>query len=170
MAAVGEEVELAVAVDVRLEHAVNADDFVLGNARLPRGGGLIFIRLLEPHDEAGLIARANEIHVSIAIDVESFAVDEGVILVIADDDFLPVGRDEQPRLAASIADDVDLAIAGEVGGYGDVVVQAFPHDVAFPVAFHRGGSRGEEEGLNEQDFQDVHDFIWCDFEFCRKGF
>ena len=144
LGAVGEEIELAVSVHVRLEHAVDANDFVLGDACLPRAGSRVFVRLLKPNDEAGLIAGTDEIRIAIAVHVEGFAVNEVVILVIADDDLLPVRRDEQPRFVAGVADDIHLAVAGEIGSHRHVVVQPLPDDVTFPVALHLGLNAGQK--------------------------
>ena len=139
LAAVGEQIEFAVSVDIRLEHAVDADDFVLGNARLPGAAGGVFIRLLKPHNEARLVPGADEIRISIPVHIHSFAMDKGVVLVVSDDDLFPIWRYEQSRFATSVADDIDFAVSCEIGGYGDIVTETFPNDVAFPVTLYFSG-------------------------------
>ena len=128
---------------------MDADDFVLGDARLPRAGGRVFVWLLKPDDETGLIAGTDEIRIAIAIHVECFAVNEVIILVVSNDDLLPVRCNKKPRFVAGVADDIHLAVAGEVGGHSHIVVQAFPDNVTFPVALHIGLSGGQNEGLSE---------------------
>ena len=169
LGAVGKEIEFAVSVHVRLEHTVDADDFVLGNASLPRTVRCVLVRLLEPHDESGLIARADEVRIAIAVHVERFAVDEGVILVVADNDLLPARCDKQPSFATGIADDIHLAITGEVGRHRNVVMQSLPDDVAFPIALRRSFNAGQDERLNEQNPQNAHDVIDCLRGFGRIG-
>ena len=53
-------------------------------------------------------------------------------LAFVEDHLPPIGRDEQPRLAAAIADDVGLAVAGKIARDGRVGVQALVDDVLFP--------------------------------------
>ena len=60
----------------------------------------------------------------------------------------PVRRDEQARDTAAIGNDIQFAIAGEISGDGNIVMLAFPNDMAFPVSFYLSG--GERRGKNDQ--------------------
>ena len=120
-------------------------NFVLCNSCLPRTADGIFIRLLKPHNESRLVPGADEIRISIPVHIHSFAVDKGMVLVVPDDDLFPIWRYEQPRFATSVADDVNFSVSCEIGGYGDIVTETFPNDMAFPVAFDFRAHRGREQ-------------------------
>ena len=118
---------------------MDADYFVLGNARLPWPVGGVFIRLLKPHNEARLVPGTDEIRISITVHIHSFAMDKGVVLVVPNDDLFPIWRYEQSRFATSVADDIDFAVSCEISGYGNIVTQTFPYDMTFPVTLYFSG-------------------------------
>ena len=93
LATIGDEVDLAVAVDVGLQHAVDADQFVVRHSHFP----FVLQRVcgtLEPSDQARLVACPDEVGITIAVHGEGFPVDEVSPLGLVNHDDLPVVSDE----------------------------------------------------------------------------
>ena len=113
---------------------MDADDFVLSNARFPWSGGGA-LGLLEPDDQARFVTGTNKICIAITVHVKGFPVNEGMVLVIANDDLLPVRRNKEARLATATTDDIHLAIAGKICSYRHIAPLSFPYNVFLPIAF-----------------------------------
>ena len=73
------------------------------------------------------------IFVAISVHVEVLAVDEIVARSFVDDMFGPLRRDEQPSLSAAVADNVRLAVSGEVCSDGGVATFAFVDNMLLPA-------------------------------------
>ncbi len=86
----------------------------------------------QPDDQTGIIARPDVVHVSIAIHIETFAMDKTMLAVVIQDDLLPIRTNKQPGLSRTIADHIGLAIAREIGRDGRDGVCSLMDDVLFP--------------------------------------
>src|SRR5262245_30532911 len=77
LSTVGDQIEAAVAVDVAFEQSMDAIDLIIDQAQSPPLCQRL-VRLLEPDNPAGLIARADPIEIAVAIDIKKLRVNEVV--------------------------------------------------------------------------------------------
>src|SRR5262249_14845533 len=68
----------------------------------------------QPKNQARGVASGDIVEITVAIHVERFTVHRSVTRRFVENDLPPVWRDQQPRFAAAVADDIGQPIAGEV--------------------------------------------------------
>lgn len=155
LTAVGDEIELAVEIDVSFKQAMNAVELIVEHPQRP----LMFERLVglfEPENQTGTVTGTDEIEIAIVVDVERFAVNAIITGRFVEDDFSPVWRDEQPRLSAAVADDVGEAVTRAITSDRRHGVDAIMHDVFFPFGIvlsdrRRGTADGESPSYRGED-------------------
>ena len=145
LSAVGDEIELAVAVDIALEQSVDAIHLVIHQAQRP---ALLqwFLGLLQPGDPSRLIPRTDPIEIAVAIDIKELGMNEIVAVSFGENHLPPIGSDEQTRLAAGVADNVRLAILRKVARHGGACMQTLMNDMFSPRFFgQQTGSAGHNK-------------------------
>ena len=137
MGAVANHVELAVAIDVTQNEAVNAIDAalsgVIDHVIRPLIGKWI-LGTFEPEDESGGVTAANEIKVPVAIDVHRAGVNH--LHAFHEERRLPLGcrvkHSAEILRSHLVRNDVHLVIAREIAGNGRPVLEALGDHVTLP--------------------------------------
>src|SRR5688500_7946090 len=93
------------------------------------------IRLFEPDNQARLIPGTDEIQIAISIDIEGLAVDEVMAWGRVEDNFFPIGSDEEPGLVPAVGDNVGSAVLRKIAGHSGQALGALVNDMFLPQTF-----------------------------------
>ena len=101
----GQQVQAPVPIHVTGEEPMNAVDLIVDQPLLP-GIGLGVLRLLQPGDQARLVAGSDPVQVTVAVHVQGLAVDEVPLVLRPQKDLLPIGSHQQAGPPVAVGDDV----------------------------------------------------------------